>query len=66
MLIDIAQVLHQGWQPPPGDFDQLVEGPWQISMSCPPGGLCGGASAFGREIWSTHPLFRAQDYDQLV
>jgi hypothetical protein len=58
--------LQQGSQPPPGNFDQLVEGPWQISTRCPPGGLCGGASAFWREIWSRHPLFRAQNFDQLV
>jgi hypothetical protein len=56
----------QGSQPPPRDFDQLVEGPRSISTSCPPGGLCGGASAFWREIWSKHPLFRAQMFDQLV
>jgi hypothetical protein len=60
------QQYRQGSQPPPGNFDCLVEGPWQISTSCPPGGLCGGASAFWREIWSKHPLFRAQNFDQLV
>jgi hypothetical protein len=39
----------------PGDFDQLVEGPWPISTSCPPVGLCGGASAFWRENWLIPP-----------
>jgi hypothetical protein len=99
----LRQVDSQGSQPPPGGFHQppeLVEGPWSNStrhghwseaqMSCPPGGLCGGASnrlhgswtpgkselrtfnslliasAFRREIWSKHPLFRAQSSDQLV
>jgi hypothetical protein len=56
----------QGSQPPPADFDQLVEGPWPISTSCPPRGPCGGASAFWREIRSKLPLFRAQIFDQLV
>jgi hypothetical protein len=56
----------QGSQAPPADFDQLVEGPWPISTSCPPGGLCGGASAFWREIWSKFPLFRVQKFDHLI
>jgi hypothetical protein len=42
----------QGSPAPLADFDQLVEGPWPISTSCPPGGLCCWASAFWREIWS--------------
>jgi hypothetical protein len=58
--------VYQGSQPPPEDFDQLVEGLWPISTSCPPGGLCGGASALWREIWSKHPLTRAQNLGQLV
>jgi hypothetical protein len=53
---------HQGSQAPPADFNQLVEGPWPISTSCPPGGLCCWASAF----WSKYPLFRAQGFDQLI
>jgi hypothetical protein len=48
----------QGLQAPiTRDFDQLVEGPWPVSTSCPPGALCSGASAFWREKWSEHPRF---------
>jgi hypothetical protein len=47
----------QGSQAPPKDFDQLVEGPWPISTSSPPGGLWGRGSAFWRENWSKHPHF---------
>jgi hypothetical protein len=36
-------------------FDQL-----------PTRGLCGGASAFWREIWSKHPLFRAQRFHEVI
>jgi hypothetical protein len=53
-------------QAPPADFDQLVEGPWPISTSCPPRGLCGGASAFWRGIWSKYPLFGVQEIDHLI
>jgi hypothetical protein len=66
MVCALPLPQQQGSQPPAGDFDKLVEGPWQISTSCPPGGLCGGASAFWREIWSNNPLFRAQTFDQTI
>jgi hypothetical protein len=56
----------QGSQAPLKDFDQLVEGPWPISTSCPPGCLWGRGSAFWRENWSKHPPFWAQTFDQLV
>jgi hypothetical protein len=56
----------QGSQAPLRDFDQLVEGPWPISTSCPPGGLWGRGSAFWRENSSKHPPSRAQNFDQLV
>jgi hypothetical protein len=59
-------IVGQGSQAPPRDFDQLVEGPWPISTSCPPGGLWGRGSAFWRENWSKHPPLRAQNFDQLV
>jgi hypothetical protein len=52
--------------PPLRDFEQLVEGPWPILTSCPPGGLWARGSAFWRENWSTHPPFRAQISAQLV
>jgi hypothetical protein len=61
-----ALVLSQGSQAPLRGFDQLVEGPWPISTSCPPGGLWGRGSAFWRENWSKHPPFRTQNLDPLV
>jgi hypothetical protein len=56
----------QGSQAPLGGFDQLVEGPWPISTSCPPGGPLGRASAFWRENRLKHPPFRLQNLDQRV
>jgi hypothetical protein len=56
----------QGSQAPVWEFDQLVEGPWPISTSCPLGRLWGRGSAFWRENWSKHPPFPAPDFDQLV
>jgi hypothetical protein len=69
MAINIAKVrqpAHQGSQAPPRYFDQLVEGPWPISTSCPPGGLWERGSGFWRENWSKHPPKRAHNFDQLV
>jgi hypothetical protein len=40
------QLISQGSQAPLGEFDLLVEGPWPISTSWPPGGLLGRAIAF--------------------
>jgi hypothetical protein len=61
-----AKRMGQGLQAPLRDFDQLVEGPWPISTSCPTGGLWGRGSAFWRENWSKHPPLWAQNFDQLV
>jgi hypothetical protein len=41
-------LAEQGSQPRTGDFGQLVDGPWPISTSWPPRGLCDGATHCGR------------------
>jgi hypothetical protein len=57
---------HQGSQAPLGDFDQLVEGPWPISTTCPPRGPPGAGKCIWAENWSKQPPFRAQNFDHLV
>jgi hypothetical protein len=47
----------QGSQALLGDFYQLVEGPWSLSTSWPPGGLWGRARAFWRENGRNAPRF---------
>jgi hypothetical protein len=56
-LVCSAIIAAQGSQAPLRDFDQLVEGPWPISTSCPPRGLWGRGNAFWWEKWSKHPHF---------
>jgi hypothetical protein len=51
------KLIDQGSQAPPGDFDQLVEGPWPISTSCPPrGSLWRGKCLLAGDLVETPPV----------